>query len=90
MIKTNTFIQTHQVNITKTQNLKTLKKECDAFEAEILNFFLKEALDTKNALFPKSPGEKIYKSMYEEALSKEISGNFGYSELLFNYLKDKV
>jgi len=43
MIKTNTFIQTHQVNITKTQNLKTLKKECDAFEAEILNFFLKEA-----------------------------------------------
>ena len=39
MIDTNTFIQTHQVNITKAQNLKALKKECDAFEAEILNFF---------------------------------------------------
>ena len=86
----NTFIQTHQTNFTKETNLLKLKKQCDEFEAEILNFFLKEALDTKNALFPKSPGEKIYKSMYEEALSKEISGSFGYSELLFNYLKDKV
>ncbi|GAB6045972.1 hypothetical protein JCM11957_15710 [Caminibacter profundus] len=86
----NSFLQTNQINITKEKNLEKLKKECDAFEAEILNFFLKEALESKNALFPESPGEKIYKAMYEETLSQEISGNFGYSKLLFDYLKNKV
>jgi len=74
----------------KDEKYEKLKKVCDDFESEILNFFLKEAMDSKQSLFPKSPGEDIYKSMYQEALSKELSGNFGYSELLFNYLKDKV
>ena len=79
----------HKVDL-NTKNLKKLKQACDAFESEILNFFLKEALDSKNSLFPKSPGEDIYKSMYQEELSKELSGNFGYSKLLFDYLKNKV
>ena len=80
----------HKIDITKKENLKKLKQDCDAFESEILNFFLKEALDSKNTLFPETPGEKIYKSMYTENLSKTLSGNFGYSELLFNYLKEKI
>ena len=80
----------HKIDISKTDNLKKLKQACDAFESEILNFYLKEAMDSKNKLFPESPGEKIYKSMYQEELSKELSGNFGYSELLFNYLKERV
>ena len=67
-----------------------LKKVCDDFESEILNFYLKEALNSDDSLFPNSPGERIYKSMYQETLSKELSGSFGYSELLFNYLKNKV
>ena len=70
--------------------LQKLKKVCDEFESEILNFYLKEALNFQNKLFPKSPGEEIYKSMYQETLSKNLSGNFGYSELLFNFLKNKV
>jgi len=74
----------------KDEKLKKLKQVCNDFESEILNFYLKEALDSKESLFPKSPGEKIYKSMYQEELSKNLSGNFGYSELLFNFLKDKV
>ena len=77
---------THQIN----PKLKKLQKVCKEFESEILNFYLKEALNNKNSLFPKSPGEDIYKSMYQETLSKELSGNFGYSELLYNYLKNKV
>jgi len=77
-------------HITKTKNLEKLKEECNKFEAEILRFFLKEAMESKNSLFPNTPGEKIYKSMYEETLADKFSGNFGYSELLFNYLKDKV
>ncbi|WP_457561205.1 rod-binding protein [Caminibacter sp.] len=82
----NHFISSHQGNL----KLEKLKKVCDAFESEILNFYLKEAMSSKDSLFPETPGEKIYRSMYEEELSKELSGNFGYSQLLFNYLKDKV
>jgi len=74
----------------KTQELKKLKEVCDKFESEILNFYLKEALNSNESLFPSSPGEKIYKSMYQETLSQEISGNFGYSKLLFDYLKNKI
>ncbi|NPA12189.1 MAG: hypothetical protein GXO62_08095 [Epsilonproteobacteria bacterium] len=85
-----TISQHHNIDISKTQNLKKLKEACDGFESEILNFYIKDALKSENILFPKSPGEDIYKAMYQEELSKEISGNFGYSELLFNYLKDKV
>jgi flagellar protein FlgJ len=79
----------HKINL-KEQNLKKLKQNCDAFESEILNFFLKKALKEESKLFPQSPGEKIYKSMQIEQISKQISGNFGYSELLFNYLKKSV
>ena len=80
----------NKINISNTKNLKKLKQACDDFESELLNFYLKEALNSKNELFPESPGERIYKSMYQEELSKTLSGNFGYSNLLFNYLKDKV
>ncbi len=80
----------HKIDISKTKDLKKLKQNCDDFESEILNFYLKEAMDSKNTLFPETPGEKIYKSMYVENLSKKLSGNFGYSELLFNQLKDKI
>jgi len=80
----------HKIDISNTKNLKKLKQVCDDFESEILNFYIKEALNSKNELFPESPGEKIYKSMYQEELSKTLSGNFGYSKLLFNYLKDKI
>ncbi len=85
-MKTST-IYTHS---TISPKLEKLKKVCDEFESEILNFYLKEALDSKNTLFPKSPGEDIYKSMYQETLSKNLSGSFGYSELLYNFLKNRV
>ncbi|AZV47154.1 hypothetical protein C3L23_07670 [Nautilia sp. PV-1] len=80
----------HKIDISKTENLKKLKQDCDAFESEILNFYLKQALNSKSELFPESPGEKIYKSMYQEQLSKDLSGNFGYSKLLFDYLKKRI
>ena len=88
----------HTINInpdiyhhsSKDEKLKKLKKLCNDFESEILKFYLKEALDSKNKLFPKTPGEEIYKSMYQDELSKELSGHFGYSEILFNYLKSKI
>ena len=84
-------VNTHNISFSQgNEKLEKLKKVCDEFESEILNFYLKEAMSSNESLFPKSPGEKIYRSMYEETLSQHISGNFGYSELLFNYLKDRV
>jgi len=79
----------HNINL-KEKNLKKLKQNCDAFESEILNFFLKKALKEESKLFPETPGEKIYKSMQIEQMSKEVSGNFGYSKLLFDYLKKEL
>ena len=87
------YMALHQYNnlhISKNDNLKQLKQQTDNFEAVILKSFLDESLDMKNDLFPKSAGQNIYNSMYKDTLSKELSGGFGYSELLFNYLKEKV
>jgi flagellar protein FlgJ len=83
-----TISQYHKIDINKS-NLQKLKKSCDAFESEILKHFLKNALKENNSLYPKSEGEKIYKSMQQEEYAKALSGNFGYSKLLFDYLKEK-
>ncbi len=80
----------NKVDISKQHNLKKLKQEANDFEAEILKNLLKNSLKMKNELLPKSAGEGIYNSMYKEQLSKSLSGGFGYSQLLFNYLKQKV
>jgi len=76
--------------ITNNPKLQKLKKVCDEFESEILKFYLKEALDSKNSLFPKTSGENIYKSMYQDTLSKKLSGNFGYSKILYQFLQNKI
>lgn len=71
-----------------TSNDAKLKEQTDKFEA----FFIKKILDIsikdESKLFPKDPGEKIYNSMYNDAVSNEMSGSFGFSELLFNFLKE--
>ncbi len=67
---------------------RRLKELTDQFEA----FFIKKILDISmpknNALFPKDPGEKIYRSMYNDAVANRLSGNFGFSQLLYNFLKE--
>lgn len=50
---------------------------------------LDTAMKMDNPLYPKAPGDEIYTSMYKDTLSKELSGNFGYSEMLFNFLKEQ-
>lgn len=73
----------------KADNDKALKEQTDKFEA----FFIKKVLDislkNENTLFPKDAGDKIYNSMYNDAMSNSLSGSFGFSELLFNFLKQK-
>ena len=66
-----------------------LKEQTDAFEAfmvkAVLDIALKE--DDKNSLYPKAAGNDIYRSMYNDAMSKALSGNLGFSELLYDFLK---
>ncbi len=50
---------------------------------------LDSTMKMDNPLYPKAPGDEIYTSMYKDTLSKELSGNFGYSEMLFNFLKEQ-
>ena len=49
---------------------------------------LDTALKMDESLYPKAPGHDIYHSMYKETLSESLSGSFGFSDLMFDYLKD--
>lgn len=77
------------LNKTSISDDVKLKEQTDAFEA----FFLKQVLDisikNENPLFPKDAGDKIYNSMYNDTMSKSLSGGFGFSDLLFNFLKER-
>ncbi len=79
--------QTPSIKIENETDAK-LKEQTDKFEA----FFIKQILDIslkrEGSLFPKDAGDKIYRSMYHDAMSNQMSGKFGYSELLFNFLKE--
>ena len=46
------------------------------------------SLKMDDTLYPKAPGHDIYESMYRDTLSESLSGSFGFSDLLFDYLKD--
>ncbi|EHG5109404.1 hypothetical protein J5B62_000782 [Campylobacter coli] len=75
--------------ITKTKEDEALKEQTDAFEA----FFLKQVLDvslkTQNSLFGKDASDEIYSSMYNDTMSKALSGGMGFSKLLYDFLKER-
>ena len=70
---------------------KVLRQKSDEFEAIIIKMMLDNAMkdDDKGLFGVKDPGDRIYKSMYRDELSKTSAGSFGFSELLFNYLSDQ-
>lgn len=65
-----------------------LREQTDSFEALILKILLDTSLNMENSLYPKEAGSEIYQSMYKDSISQSLSGSFGYSDLLFNYLKE--
>ena len=68
-----------------------LREQTDAFESIIVKMLLDNALKDEKNLFSSQndPGEKIYKSMYREELSKASAGSFGFSQMLYEYLSQK-
>lgn len=76
--------------LTLSKDDAKLKEKTDAFEALIVKQMLDIALDEKYSIFPDDAGKDIYKSMYTDALSNAISGKFGYSQMLFDFLKERI
>jgi len=75
--------------ITPTDNDKKLKEQTDNFESFMIKSILDISLKRENNLFGKDAGDKIYNSMYNDTMSKALSGGMGYSQLLFNFLKEQ-
>jgi len=69
-----------------------LRKQTDAFESVILKMLMDNAMKDEKNLFSaqNDPGDKIYKSMYRDELSKASAGGFGFSQMLYDYLSQKV
>ncbi|OIP56801.1 MAG: hypothetical protein AUK54_01340 [Helicobacteraceae bacterium CG2_30_36_10] len=68
-----------------------LRKQTDAFESVIVKMLMDNAMKDEKDLFSqqKDPGDKIYKSMYRDELSKASAGGFGFSQMLYDYLSQK-
>lgn len=68
-----------------------LRAQTDAFESIILKMLMDNAAKNEKNLFSSQndPGDKIYKSMYREELSKASAGSFGFSKMLYDYLSHK-
>ena len=73
-----------------TKDSKKLKEQTDKFEALILKQMLDISLKNEDSLFGKTTGSHIYQSMYNNALSEQLRGGFGYSKLLFEFLTKKT
>lgn len=67
-----------------------LREQTDAFEAFLIKSLLDISLKNKASIFGKDASDEIYSSMYNDAVSKALSGGMGFSELLFNFLKERA
>jgi Rod binding domain-containing protein len=87
MLTQNTAIPKIDINVDD----KGLRKQTDAFESVIIKMLMDNAMKDEKNLFSsqKDPGEKIYKSMYRDELSKASAGSFGFSQMLYDYLSRK-
>jgi len=74
--------------IDSTAEDKALREQTDAFEAVIIKMLMDNAAKNDKDMFSsqKDPGDKIYKSMYRDELSKASAGGFGFSQMLYDYL----
>lgn len=77
--------------IREASDMKALREQTDAFEAIILKMMLDDAMKEEKDIFSSQddPGDKIYKSMYRDELTKASAGSFGFSQMLFDYLSER-
>jgi peptidoglycan hydrolase FlgJ len=79
-----------QMPTINTKDEKALREQTDQFESVIIKMLLDNTMKDENNIFSsQDPGEKIYKSMYRDQLSRSSAGSFGFSDMLFNYLSER-
>ncbi len=83
----NPYMSSTSLNLSKDD--EKLKEQTDKFEAFFIKKILDISLKNENKLFEKDAGDKIYNSMYNDTMSNSLSGGFGFSQLLFDFLKEK-
>ena len=82
------ILQTKKFDNLKSENIKDneqLQKVCNDFES----FFLNQIMDVSlrsNKIAGEGPGSDIIKGMYLQSISDSSSGNFGISDMLYNFL----
>jgi len=91
-MQTQTVAQQHTIpKIDPKAEDAELRAQTDAFESVILKMLMDNAMKDEKNLFSEQndPGDKIYKSMYRDELSKASAGGFGFSQMLYDYLSQK-
>jgi Rod binding domain-containing protein len=78
------------VEMRPANTAKALREQTDNFEALVLKQMLDVSMPESDALFGKSAGSDIYRSLHHEELASALSGGFGYSQLLFEFLKERL
>lgn len=78
------------VTLRPSNTKEALKAQTDNFEAIVIKQMLDISMPEENPLYGKSAGSQIYRSLYHEELGRTLSGGFGYSELLFKFLEDRL
>ncbi|TQR34563.1 hypothetical protein DMB92_00940 [Campylobacter sp. MIT 99-7217] len=68
---------------------KALKEQTDAFESFLIKTVLDISMKNKASIFEKDASDDIYSSMYNDTMSKALSGGIGFSQLLFDFLKER-
>ena len=74
--------------ITGNSDDEKLRQQTDAFESVLIKTLLDTSMKDSNDFFGKDAGDKIYQSMYRQELSNASSGSFGFSQMLFDFLKE--
>lgn len=90
--QTQTLSQQHTIpKIDPKAENDELRAQTDAFESVIIKMLMDNAMKDEKNLFTdqKDPGDKIYKSMYRDELSRASAGGFGFSQMLYDYLSEK-
>ena len=83
--------QQNMPKIDKKAENSELREQTDAFESIILKMLMDNAMKDEKNLFSQQndPGDKIYKSMYRDELSKASAGSFGFSQMLYDHLSQR-
>jgi Rod binding domain-containing protein len=81
--------QSSSLPVTQSAKNEKLKEMTDEFESLFVKMYLEKGLTMNDSLFGKGVGSDIYNGMYVDALSHEMGGKMGLSEILYQHLEEK-